>query len=73
MKPKAIIGIVLIIIGILIFCFVSIGMIGLMAHDADSINDVFTESNSIVFGVIFGIPLIGCFLPGYYLVKSAKE
>ena len=70
MKPKAIIGVALIIIGIVIFVFVTVGVIGVMAHDADSISDIFTDSNSIVFMVIFGIPVIGCFLPGYYLIKS---
>ncbi|NVM46850.1 MAG: hypothetical protein HWN79_18235 [Candidatus Lokiarchaeota archaeon] len=72
MRPRAIIGVMLIIIGIVIISIVAIGLFGVMAHDADNISDVLNtiESNSILFGVIFGIPIVVCFIPGYYLAKS---
>ena len=72
MRSRAIIGVVLILIGIVIIVFLTVGLFGIMAHDADNISDVFNtiESNSILFGVIFGIPVVACFLPGYYLAKS---
>ena len=63
MRPRAIIGVVLILIGIVIIVFLTVGLFGIMAHDADNISDVFNtiESNSILFGVIFGIPVVACF------------
>ena len=72
MRPRAIIRVVLILIGIGIIVFLAVGLIGVMAHDADNISDIFNtiKSNSILFGVIFGIPVVVCFLPGYYLAKS---
>ncbi|MHA1460204.1 MAG: hypothetical protein ACTSO8_01880 [Promethearchaeota archaeon] len=72
MEPKAIIGVVLILIGIVIIGLIAAIVFGVMAHDADNIGDVLgaIDPNSIVFWVIFGIPVITCFLPGYYLIKS---
>jgi len=73
MKPSAIIGSVLVIIGIIIIGFIAIVMFGIFSHDFDNIRDIFTESNMIVFGIIFGIPFGICLLPGYYLLKSANK
>ena len=73
MKPKAIIGIVFVIIGIVIIGFIAIPIIGAISHGVDDISNFFTGSNSIVVGIIFGIPVVACFLPGYYLIKSANK
>jgi len=74
MKPTAIIGIVLVLVGIVIIGFIAIAMIGIASHDFDQIRDVFSNSSFLfVFGIILGIPVVICLLPGYYLVKSANK
>jgi uncharacterized membrane protein (Fun14 family) len=74
-KPTAIVGVVLLIIGIVIIAFIAYGVIGIISHDfdRDQIGNLFNSSYMILFGIIFGIPFVVCILPGYYLVKSANK
>ena len=74
MKPTAIFGVVLLIIGIAIIAFIAYAVIGILFQmDRDYIRNSFNSSYSILFGIVFGIPVVVCILPGYHLVKSANK
>jgi len=72
LRPKAIVGIVLILAGIVIIIFIAVIIIAVMGHNADDISDILgaIDPNSIAFKIVIWIPIIACFIPGYYLVKS---
>ena len=70
MKAAAIIGVVFVILGIIIIAGLAFLVVAIFSHDFDW-EDIFTLSNMIFLGFVFGIPVVVCLLPGYLLTKSA--
>ena len=79
-KVGAIVGVVLIIIGIVIICVIAFITIVMLSHDIDRDqiwNIISSPSFWRMFGITFGIPIVVaivvCILPGYYLAKSGYK
>jgi len=75
MKPTAIVGVVLVIIGIVIIALLALATIGILSQmSRDYIRNLFDSKYVvIVLGIVFGIPVVACILPGNHLVKSANK